>query len=154
MSQIHHSRNIMSRDMRKGEHKETHMKLVTLVMMVALTGGCGVHSVWNVSDRMSAKSAISLPAHSNPVFVSKAGLRPGSYDFVGQIDLSRNTCEGDRDVMGVLADKARDLGCDAVVEVDIWRKPSGWCNQSPHANGQCVKLRDPTLINGMDGLWL
>jgi len=138
------------------------MRLAAIAVLASMVAGCGVHSVWNISDRVSAKPVMELPAHSKQVFVTKAGLPPGTYDTVGQIDLSRNTCEGDREVMGVFADKARDLGCDAVVEVDIWHKPSvdiwhkpsGWCKRSPHANGQCVVLRDVTLINGMDGFWL
>lgn len=128
---------------------------IIMVMLAALISGCGVHSVWNVSDREAVQSYAKAEPHSNPVFVTRAGLMPGQYDTLAQIDLSRNTCEGDTKVMKVMANQARQHGCDAVIEVDIWYKPSlfGECDNAPHASGQCVKLPDKDVTQRLDGFW-
>ena len=131
------------------------VKHIIMVMVALALSGCGVHSVWNVSDRESVKSYAKSEPHSNTVFVTRAGLKPGEYENLAQISISRNTCEGDTQVMRILADEARKQGCDAVIEVDIWYKPSlfGECDNAPHANGQCVKLTDKTVTGRLDGFW-
>ena len=51
-----------------------------------------------------------------------------------------------RNVLKSLADGARKLGADAVVEVKTWRQPSGWSWAAPHGSGMVVKITEPGSV--------
>ena len=136
------------------KQKEMDIMLVICLVVAIALSGCGPHSVWNISDRMKAQVVQERPAHEQQVFVTELSPRQEDYEIVANLDMSLNTCEGDMAVMTVLADKARELGCDAVTHLNIWHKPSGWCKRSPHASGKCVMLRDKGITDGNQGHWL
>ena len=46
-------------------------------------------------------------------------------------------------VLDSLADGAREVGADAVVEVKTWHQSSGWAWAAPHGSGKAVKITDP-----------
>jgi uncharacterized protein YbjQ (UPF0145 family) len=55
-----------------------------------------------------------------------------------------------------MAKRARQLGADAVIDVDTWRQPSGFAWAAPHGSGKAVKFRNKEDIDlsGVDGDWL
>jgi uncharacterized protein YbjQ (UPF0145 family) len=58
-------------------------------------------------------------------------------------------------VLQTLADAARQLGADAVVEVKTWHQASGFAWSAPHGSGLAVKITDPSSIDlsALTGEW-
>jgi hypothetical protein len=59
------------------------------------------------------------------------------------------------DAKRILADRARKLGADAVINARTWHAPSGGSWASPHGSGQAVKLRKPESVDleALPGGW-
>src|SRR2546426_11193060 len=93
--------------------------------------------------------------HTNPVFTTKAPLPSESFEPVADLELSKGWYGSTDNTQQALADRARELGADAVINMKSWHAPSAWSWASPYSSGQAVKLRgDPKqLLNGLTGDW-
>jgi hypothetical protein len=58
-------------------------------------------------------------------------------------------------VLQSLADGARELGADVVVDVKTWHQPSGWSWVAPHGSGKAVKITKSTSVDlsNLGGDW-
>lgn len=54
-----------------------------------------------------------------------------------------------------MADRARELGANAVIQVKTWHQPSGFSWAAPHGSGQAVRIKDVKLLEslGIKGNW-
>lgn len=54
-----------------------------------------------------------------------------------------------------LAEGARELGADTVVEVKTWHQPAGWSWSAPHGSGKAVKILEPASVDlsALPGDW-
>lgn len=127
------------------------MKKVSIVWLVAplFLGGCAVHSPMLGFNRteLTHLSGQTYPAHTDQIFVSTAKL-PASiqYERIGQVDVGK-VWWGDYDwVKKDMADHAREVGGNAVVEVNVWKQPAGWAWAAPHGNGQIIKVLNPAAL--------
>lgn len=109
------------------------------------------------SSSVTDQSTTRYAAHTNKVFVTEKVL-PSSIQFerLGQIDIGMTTYADSGQVLVRLANKAKELGADAVVDVHIWRKPSPWAWAAPHGKGQAVRFINRAAIDFslLDGYWL
>ena len=126
-------------------------------LFVIAFAGCSAHSPFiavNTTD--VSRSGKSFPPHSERVFVTNQSL-PQSvrYDIVGNIDVGSNWYGSNDKAHRMLADKARELGANAVIQVNVWRQPSGSSWAAPHARGTAVKILDPekAKLDGLPGSW-
>ena len=131
--------------------------MCVLVVMVALSG-CSAHSpfiIKGTTDTVPISQEKHAP-HSNPIFVTAASLpTTAQYEVVAQIEVGKVWYGSGRNVLQTLAERARQLGADAVVEVKTWHQPAGWSWAAPHGSGKAVKLTENSKINfsTMQGSW-
>ena len=118
-----------------------------LISFLLLLGGCAAGT--------RPLTSTTHPPHANPVFVTKASLSPESFEPVADLELSKGWYGSTDNTQQALADRARELGADAVINMKSWHAPSAWSWASPYSSGQAVKLRgDPKqLLNGITGDW-
>ena len=132
--------------------------MVTLSAAVALSTGCATHSPMRMSNAVSVKNQLTTPyaAHTNKVFVTEAILANSiQYDRLGQIDVGMVTYASKNEVLKRMANKARQLGADAIIDVHTWYQPAGWAWRAPQGAGQAVRLTDRSAIDfsKMKGDW-
>jgi hypothetical protein len=131
---------------------------IFFAVVTVLASGCAVHSPMRFTS-MTHVSNLTENKHTpsrGRIFITKAAL-PASAKFerVAQIDVGRVTYGIAEVVLIDMADKARELGADAVVEVDIWFQVGSWAWAVPHGKGQAVKMLDKASVDfsTMVGSW-
>lgn len=129
-----------------------------LAFVTACAMGCSAHNpfiIKNTTDTTS-RSAQQLPAHQQKVFVTDESLPSDVYEFVANVEVGRVWYGSSSQVRASMADKARSLGADAVIEVKTWRQPAGFSWAAPHGSGKAVKLNDkaPNSVSTSRGEWL
>lgn len=121
-------------------------KFVFSVIIILGLVGCSAHSpfiIKNTTD-INQRSVVKYPPHGNRVFVTKESLPPSvKYEVLGQLEVGKVWYGSSNKVLQSLADGARKLGADAVVDVKTWYQPSGWSWAAPHGSGKAVKIIDP-----------
>jgi hypothetical protein len=138
--------------------QQTLWKLPTL-LLVLLVSACTAHNPFDltpVTDSTQAPSAKVYPAHANRIRISKETLPPGTaYQVIGTIDAGSNWYGPDTDAEKMLAERARAMGADAIIQVKLWHQPSGFSWAAPHGSGVAVKLTDPGSVNldALPGDW-
>lgn len=121
-------------------HRST--RIVLLAGLAALAG-CSAHNPLIVghTTQVQPVSSESYAAHQARVLVTEAKLAPEvEYEVIAQIDVGRAWYGRSMSVHEQLARRARDLGADAVVEVETWFQPSGYSWWAPHGRGKAVKI--------------
>ena len=100
-------------------------------------------------------TAATYAGHTNPVFITKATLPSESFEPIADLELSKGWYGSTDNTQQALADRARELGADAVLSMKSWHAPSAWSWASPYASGKAVRLRgDPKqILNGVGGDW-
>jgi hypothetical protein len=71
----------------------------------------------------------------------------GAFEVIGPISVHKRWFGGTTAAIPLLANKARELGANAVVETRIWLAPAFPANVAPHGSGIAVRINDPSLIN-------
>jgi uncharacterized protein YbjQ (UPF0145 family) len=46
-----------------------------------------------------------------------------------------------------MADMARQMGADGVIEVEVWFKPTGWSWASPQGKGRAIAVRPGAAVD-------
>ncbi|MEI7729546.1 MAG: hypothetical protein WCO56_08230 [Verrucomicrobiota bacterium] len=132
--------------------------MVTLSAVLVLATGCSTHSPMRILNKVYVKyqSPTTYAAHTNKVFVTEASLENSiQRDRLGQIDVGMVVSSPKDAVLKRMANKARELGADAVIDVHIWYQPAGWSWKTPHGEGKAVRLTDRSAIDfsKMKGEW-
>jgi len=114
-----------------------------LTAVIALTG-CGAHSAFVGRTTVERAEGMLQAPHSNQVLVTKDAL-PAIYKsvYIGKIQAGKVFRGGHEKVYLELADKAREIGADIVVEVKFWTQTSRFARSTPHASGKAYKLQNP-----------
>ena len=127
-----------------------------IIIRAALCVGLALCLPGCASGRPEARvtdPAQALGAKDGKVFVTAQGLAPETYTFISDIEIGTAwTWYGDGNSM--LADKARKLGADAVIDADTKYYPSAISWAAPHGAGKAVKLKSKSAIDGLQGKWL
>jgi hypothetical protein len=77
------------------------------------------------------------------------------YEVIGIIDVGKIWYSGADGIRGEMAQRARALGADAVINAKQWRQPSGFAWAAPHGRGEAVKLLDKDKARALSvGKWL
>lgn len=130
-----------------------------LLALVLLTvTGCAVHSPMRMTSKVEVTrpGSMTYPAHSEKIFITKQDLPAGvQFDMLGVIDVGRVWYGGDAMAWKPMADKARELGADAIIKARIWRQPEGWAWAAPQGSGTAVKLQNKSQVDfsKLSGEW-
>ena len=132
-------------------------QLLVASMCMGLLASCSAHSPLILKNTVdSTATASRLPPHHEKVFVTEDTLQASAYDFVSVIDVGKIWYGGSTSVLVSIADRARELGADAVIEVKTWHQPSGFSWAAPHGSGKAVKFRSKSEVDfsKLHGDWM
>lgn len=131
---------------------------VLTLISVLISTGCSTHSVMRMSDKTTFTPNVSqrYPAHTNRVFISQYTMPPTlKAQVLGQIDAGTVMYNAPHIVYCRMAEKARDIGADAIFDAKTWFQPCGWSWAAPHGTGKAIKLLegDPADFSLVKGEW-
>lgn len=132
--------------------------IISVFMIILGLAGCSAHSPFIIKDTIDVNQfeATKYPPHRNRVFVTSASLPATTkYEILGSLEVGKVWYGSSDNVIQSLADGARKLGADAVVEVKTWHQPSGWSWAAPHGSGKAVKIIKPANaeLSNLRGDW-
>lgn len=127
------------------------------VAVVALTS-CSAHNPFIIKDTTEVRqpATTKYAPHNNRVWVMTASMpATAKYEVLGQLEVGKVWYGSSDNVLNSLADGARQLGADAVVEVKTWHQVSGWSWSAPHGSGEAIKVMDPASVDfpSLGGDW-
>jgi hypothetical protein len=111
---------------------------------------CSAHNPFIVTNQTqsSLSSNATYPPHHEKVFVTEQSLPAVvPFDLIGTIDIGKVWYESSDDVLTAMADRARELGANAVIQVKTWHQPSGFSWYAPHGSGQAVWIKDVSVLD-------
>lgn len=121
--------------------------------------GCSAHSPFIGKDTEEVHhsgTSQKYDAHTKQVYVTIANLPPGiQYETLATLEIGKVWYGSDDKVRESMAEEARKIGADAVVEIKTWHQPSGWSWSAPHGSGKAIKLVDTAKMDWSDlgGEW-
>ena len=128
----------------------TPRQIAGIVMVVALFLSCFACTTRTVKNAVGTPpiSETKYAPHNNPVLVTKASLPTSAkYEVIEQLRVGKRWYGSSKDVYQSMADGAREIGADAVIEVKIWYQPSGFSWSAPHGSGKAIKIMDPASVD-------
>lgn len=131
--------------------------LIVLALVVDLSG-CTAHSpliLTNTTD-IDSQPQTRAPAHSNKVFFPDAPLPESvKFEVLGEINAGRIWYGRAESVLEQMADKAREIGADALIEVGVWFQPSGFAWAAPHGTGKAIRIlnKEAVDLTKLGGKW-
>ena len=135
------------------------MKEFIGALIIALgLSSCSAHNPLIIKNttNINQVGATQYPPHRNRVFVTSASLPiTAPYEALGTLEVGKVWYGSSDNVLQSLADGARELGADAVVDVKTWYQPSGWSWAAPHGSGKAVKITKSTStdLSNLEGDW-
>ena len=119
--------------------------------------GCSAHSPFILVPTTDThhKTTNKFQAHENKVFLTKESLPPGiEFEEIAQIEVGKVWYGSPEGVYKTMADRARKLGADAVIEIATWHQPAGFSWAAPQGSGKAIKLIDRSSVDfSMEGQW-
>lgn len=131
-----------------------HLHLLIVCLLLA---GCSAHSPFilkNTTDSSLVQNKFS-PSQER-VFVTDQAL-PGSVAFVpiSTIDAGTAWYGSTDELLAAMADRARELGANAVIQTKTWHQPAGFAWYSPEGSGLAVRVNNVKSLeaSGINGTW-
>ncbi|HVC44947.1 MAG TPA: hypothetical protein VND20_09030 [Candidatus Binataceae bacterium] len=110
--------------------------------------------VVNTTDTTPVQN--SFPPSTDKVFVTDQAL-PANVDSVpiARIDEGKVWYGSIDALLDSMADRARQLGANAIVNTKTWHQPSGFSWYAPEGSGQAVHVKDIKALDtaGIQGTW-
>ncbi len=72
--------------------------------------------------------------------------QPGAYEVLGRIDVYSRLFGSRRTAMRLLAEKAKSMGANAVIETTVWQAPAFPVPVAPHGTGIAVRILDRQIL--------
>ena len=128
-----------------------------ILCVVVCFAGCSAHSPFIATPTTDTKTyATPYPATNNRILITDQSLPPDKYELIQTIEVGKVFYGSSTGVKETMADQARSVGADAVIEVKTWQQPSGWSWSAPHGSGKAVKFKEMSRdqIQQLGGDWL
>jgi hypothetical protein len=128
-----------------------------LFLIFFILAGCSAHSPFiltNTTDSTPVQS--TFPSSQDKVFITTQSLpRSVAYVSVSTIDVGKIWYGSTDGVLASLADRARQLGANAVIETKTWHQPAGFAWAAPEGSGLAVRVADIKALeaSGVEGTW-
>jgi len=128
------------------------------LMLILGLAGCSVHSSMLIKNTVVVKNIAgnAYEPHNKRVFITHAHLpETAKYETLAKIDVGKATYGTYDYVYENMADSAREIGADAVVDVETWMQPGGWGWSTPHGRGVAVKITEAESVDlqNLSGYW-
>lgn len=134
-----------------------HSRLSRLALLAAFcTLAAPVLAQSVLLDHRTATYGIPLSAHGlasgltdplkRTLVTFNALPQAGDYEILGRVDVYSRFFGSTRTAMKLLAEKARAMGANAVVETGVWMAPAFPVPVAPHGTGIAVRVRDRELL--------
>ena len=129
-----------------------------LPLLILPISACSAHNPFIVSNTTTSApvSEAKFPPHTDKVFLTEQPL-PSTvkFELVSTIDVGKVWYGSSKSVYKSLAERARQLGANAVVQVKTWHQPAGYSWSAPHGSGQAIYVDDMDLLDALDlnGSW-
>jgi hypothetical protein len=118
--------------------------------MIILTG-CASRAVTKLADKSRP-----IPAHHEPVCLIRAPLSSDiKYTVIGELDGSKRTYGSVSEIIPVMADEARSVGADAIINLKTGQSFSPLAWSRPVGSGLAIKLdkREGFDCQAKNGEW-
>jgi len=124
--------------------------LIAAVALLFVVASCGPHSYWQAASRydieVNPNTARRVP-HDRKVFITQQTLAPALFEELGMVDVTKVWYGSDSSVLESMADMARQMGADAVIEALVWHQPLGWSWASPQGKGRAIAVRPGAAVD-------
>jgi hypothetical protein len=132
-------------------------RIVLMLAGCVFLSACSAHSPFILKTTTDSTPAqTSYPSFDGKVFVTSQSL-PSSiaFDSISRIDVGTIWYGSPDKALALMADRARELGANAVINAKTWRQPSGFSWAAPEASGVAVHIKDIKAIesSGVTGNW-
>ena len=133
---------------------------VIVVLMVLVGVGCAQDNAITANkdrDLFLGKPAATADETNKKIFLTGESLPDGAtYQELGEIKIIRIGSVGFPAIYQALANKALDVGADAVIKVTLWRQPTTKTFGSEQGAGTAVKFEDASKVDlsNMKVQWL
>ena len=131
--------------------------VLTAALSLSLTG-CSAHNPFIIANTTDSSpvSQSKYPAHHDKVFITEQPLPAGvEFELISTVDVGKIWYGSSKNVLVSMADRARELGANGVVQAKTWTQPSGFSWAAPHGSGQAVRVSDIKALEslGIKGSW-
>ena len=128
-----------------------------MVSVVLLLGACSAHSPMIVHSTTDSTPPAAQHAPTNDqIYITAQALPPSvEYETVSRIDYGKPWYGGNDDAYAALAERARELGANAIIQAKTWYQPSGFSWAAPHGSGTAVRIKDMNQLKAANipGTW-
>ncbi len=123
--------------------RNAHLKTILVSAVCMVLAGCAARAVNSAADRTKP-----VMPHVEPVCMLKSPL-PSSilHTVVGNIDASKQFYGGSDQLIPLMADEARKMGADVVVNMRTGQKMGMFAWARPYGSGTGVKLQNKADLN-------
>jgi hypothetical protein len=117
-----------------------------LMVCVGLAvAGCAANSTTPIAGTETVKT---YPAHTRPLRLVLGDLPPGTqYEVLAKVKAIDGYYGSSDGVERKIAEDARQIGADAIIQTKIWFAPRAFAWAAPHAEGVAVKLAQPESVD-------
>ncbi|WP_348814400.1 hypothetical protein NFG57_11980 [Halomonas sp. H10-59] len=123
---------------------------IILICLVSPLGGCGAVSSSSVPQVASSEQTVG------PIFITQAGLPSDiEYEVIGVVKANaRQGYDKAESLYPLLAQEARKVGANAIIEAYGGRTVSAFSWAAPFVGGTAVKVVDPQSLESFDGQFI
>ncbi len=94
------------------------------------------------------------PFPHEKVFVTQQGLPSNVVvQEIARIEVGKIWYGSSKNVLTSMAERGRELGANAVIQVKTWHQRSGFSWAAPHGSGLAVRVSDPKVLESVSGIW-
>ena len=145
--------------LRREKSMSLNKRLLALIFVAFLLSlsGCSAHSpmiIKNTTD--SSPVSTQFPPTSERVFITAQALPANvEYVVVSKIDVGKIWYGSSENSFIAMAQRARELGANAIIQARTWHQPSGFSWAAPHGSGLAVRIQDIKSIepSNIVGSW-
>jgi hypothetical protein len=112
--------------------------------------------MWNLTPTTEAEllTTTTGPAYVGRVFLTEGRVPPKYWaKRIAKLDAGAVQQDPTDKVLIMLADRAREVGANAVFDLKIWRAGSGFSWLAPQGSGTAVFISNTNAFSGMNGYW-
>ena len=129
-----------------------------IILVGILLAGCSAHSpfITKNTENVTTVSQSRYQAHSNKVLVTSETIPESEkIEVLETIEVGKVSYGSSKDVASSLAERARAIGADAIIDYKTWKQPSGFSWFAPHGSGKAIKILDKSSIDlsSINGEW-
>jgi hypothetical protein len=132
------------------------MRKLASIFMLILLAACAEATTSAPPGTATDAVVKTYPPHQRKIRVVRGDLPSGaSYEVLGKVKAIKAWYGELSSAEEEIADRARAIGADAIIQEKAWHAPRAFSWAAPHAEGLAVKILKPDSINleAVPGYW-